>query len=262
MAQNEESINPIYISLISFSLTILSKISDNSFITLVLLNKNTPPILLYISSLLSSFFLNFLSISIGYCFRLLINIDIIINYFVIIIFILYGFISLIVSFQILKNKEKDDKNKLIEDIMNNSSDEDSERAKLNIKPDKNNNDIEFELDNLNNDGSISNDNNLDDKENNKIKNVKNFWYYLISMISVEVGEKIQIVNISLEAKYQKWIFLILGNFLGNVIINIVLIFYGVAIVKNKINNIVLVFESLVYLVFAFCYLYLSYFDFL
>ena len=260
MVENQESINSLYISLISLSLTILSKISDNSFITLILLNKKTPLIILYISSILSSLFLNFISIVIGYLFHLFLNIDIFINYFIIIIFALYGFISLFISCQILKNKDKDDSNKLIEEIINNSSDEDSERIKFNIKSEKNkNNEMEIELDNLNEDKSISNDDNkLDDKENNNENKFKIFWNILYSLILVEIGEKIQIVNISLASKYQKGVFLISGNFFGNIIINPILILYGVEIFKNKINNIVLALECIVYLGIAFYYIYLSF----
>ena len=209
----------IYLIFMSFILTIISKFIDNSYISIILANQKVSSIILYFSSILSSLILNTSSIIIGYFIKYFINIDIIRNYFLIIIFALYGFMSLIILGQSLK-KEKD-----AQLIINNSSDEDSERPFLHIKTYKN--DIEIELDNLN-DEDINEDkigfNDMSRKEsiNNNIKksNISVFYDTFKTIISIEVGEKIQIFIISLSIKYINILNIFLGNFLGIIIVNV------------------------------------------
>ena len=102
MIQNKE-LEPFYILIITFLLTIISKIGYNSLISLIL-KKNKSVIILYISSVISSLVLNISSIIIGNLIRFIINIDIIQNFFLIIVFSLYGFMSLIASCQLLSKK--------------------------------------------------------------------------------------------------------------------------------------------------------------
>ena len=251
MIQNKE-LEPFYILIITFLLTIISKIGYNSLISLIL-KKNKSVIILYISSVLSSLVLNISSIIIGNLIRFFINIDIIQNFFLIIVFFLYGFMSLITSCQILS--KNNDNEILIEQIINNSSDEDSERPHFNIKNNEKN-EMEIELDNLNSDGNSEKNNNLNKSNYEKEKDNNNCFIIFYSLLLIEIGDKIQIMNISLEVKYKKWFYLILGNFIGNLIINPILILYGLKIIEKKINNIFIFFESIIYLIIAFYFIYL------
>lgn len=260
MLKGKENIYPIYISLISFLLTIISKICDNSFISLILLKKNTSFFILYFSSLLSSLILNIIPIIIGIIIRIFMDIDIITNFFIIIVFSLYGFMSVIIACQTFSLNEEDDKKKLIEGIMNESSEENSERPTLKIKSKSNKNEMEIELDNLGNDDSMDE---KSDKNNsnkiNKLKNEKNdFCNCLYSLIFIEAGEKIQIFNMSLSSKYENILYLIIGNFLGNMIINAISILYGLTIIEKNIKNIFLILECIAYLSIAGYYIYLSF----
>jgi putative Ca2+/H+ antiporter (TMEM165/GDT1 family) len=262
MIEHKE-INPFYFTAISFFLTIISKISDNSFISLIYLKQNTSSIILYLSSILSSLLLNIGSIIIGNLILIFMNIDIIKNFFLIIVFSLYGFMSLIVSLQIITKKDNNT-DKLIEKILNKSSDEDSERPNFHIK-EIDNNEMEIELDNLNNNDDsfeknidLDKSNNKKDKDNNLNSNLNSFFNAFHSLILMEIGDKIQIMNISLEAKFEKWFYLILGNFFGNLLINYISIVYGTKIIEKKINYIFIFLESIIYFIIAFYYIYLSF----
>ena len=112
-----------------------------------------------------------------------------------------------------------------------SSDEDSERPNFHIK-EIDNNEKEKELDNLNNNDDsfeknidLDKSNNKKDKDNNLNYNLNSFFNVFHSLILMEIGDKIQIMNISLEAKFEKWFYLILGNFFGNLLINYISILY-------------------------------------
>ena len=266
MENDDENNSPIYNLLISLLFTIISKLNDNSFFSLVLMKKNTPSKVLYISSLISSLLLNIISIIIGIIIKIFMNIDIINNYFLIIVFALYGFMSIISACQIFSLKEDNEKNKLVEKLYNNSSDEDSERPKLNIISKNDNNEMEIELNDLNSEENIDdNNNNLNNKNKNNEGKKNNLNFNLndiiniqYSLIIIEIGEKIQIFNMSLSIKYDNWFCLILGNFFGNIIINGFSIIYGLIIIKKKINNIFLIFECIIYLIIAFYYIYLSF----
>ena len=259
MIGNQDISDSIYIITISFSLTILSKITDNSFITLILMQKNTSSTILYIASILSSLILNILSIIIGNIICYFMGIDIIKNFFLIIVFSLYGFMSIIMACKVF-SKNDEGQNKLIDKIINDSSDEDSERPNFNIKTDKN--EMEIELDNFNSDGSIDDKMNLNKEKNQEGKNndlksnLRIFFNTFNSLILIEMGEKIQIFNISLVSKYKNWIYLILGNFFALFIINGISIFYGVKIIQKKINYISLILEGIIYLSIAFYHIYL------
>lgn len=254
----EEIFDNLKISLIfmSFILTIISKIIDNSYISIILVNQKVSPIILYFSSILSSLILNTSSIIIGYFIKYFINIDIIKNFFIIIIFTLYGFMSLIILRQSIK-KEKDSQLKT-----NNSSDEDSERPYLHIKTYRN--DVEIELDNLNvedkNEDKIDfNDISSKESINNNIKksNMSVFYDTFKTIILIEIGEKIQIFIMSLSTKYINLLNIFLGNFLGIIIVNAISINFGLKLLEKKINNISLFLEVILYLTIAIYYIYLS-----
>ena len=254
----EEIFDNLKISLIfmSFILTIISKIIDNSYISIILVNQKVSPIILYFSSILSSLILNTSSIIIGYFIKYFINIDIIKNFFIIIIFTLYGFMSLIILRQSLK-REKDSQLKT-----NNSSDEDSERPYLHIKTYRN--DVEIELDNLNvedkNEDKIDfNDISSKESINNNIKksNMSVFYDTFKTIILIEIGEKIQIFIMSLSTKYINLLNIFLGNFLGIIIVNAISINFGLKLLEKKINNISLFLEVILYLTIAIYYIYLS-----
>jgi putative Ca2+/H+ antiporter (TMEM165/GDT1 family) len=253
------NLNPIYTLIFSFILTTISKISDNSFITLVLMKKKSSSTILYISSIFSSLILNLLSIILGYIISYFMKIDIIKNYFLILIFTIYGLMSIILVCRVF-SKEGLRKNKLIEQILNDSSEEESERPRLPLKTDRS--EMEIELDNFNTDGSMENKANLDKSSshigiNNDTKcNIGDFIRTLNSLISIEIGEKIQIFNMALASKYKNWIFLILGNIIGVLIVNGISILYGLEVLQKKINYIFMALEGVIYLSVALYYIYL------
>ena len=112
--------------------------------------------------------------------------------------------------------------------MNNSSDEDSERPNMNIKTSKN--DVEIELEDLN---SVNIEDEKNTNNNNVNSNIKLFFDTLKTLLFVEFGEKIQIFNISLSVKYINWVYLLFGNFLGDIIFNVISIKFGVKILEKK-----------------------------
>ncbi len=122
--------------------------------------------------------------------------------------------------------------------------------------------MEIELDNFNTDGNLEDKTNLDKSSsqivsNNDTKcNIGDFIQTLNSLIFIEIGEKIQIFNMALSSKYKNWIFLILGNIIGVVIVNGISISYGVEVLQKKINYIFMALEGVIYLIVAFYYIYL------
>ena len=133
------------ITLIPFILNIISKINDNSFINIVLRGKNIPFIILYFSSIFSSLILNLFFILIGLSLRYFIKTDILNNFFLLIVFFLYGFIALIQACRVFSNKAEEE-NKLIDYVLDSSSDDESEKPRIHIDNDKN--EVEIELDTI------------------------------------------------------------------------------------------------------------------
>ena len=117
MIEKNENQNIYEITLIPFALNLISKINENSFMTLVLRGKKIPFIILYISSIFSSLILNIFFILIGLSLRYFIKTDIINNFFLIIILLFYSFMALIQIIRIFTNKE-DDENKIIDYVIN------------------------------------------------------------------------------------------------------------------------------------------------
>ena len=253
------NLSPIYTLIFSFLLTVISKISDNSFITLILMKKKSPSIIIYISSLLSSLLLNLLSIILGYIISYFMKVDIIKNYFLIIIFIIYGIMSIFIVCRVFSKKGLHT-NKIIEQILNDSSEEGSQRPSLNLKTERS--EMEIELDNFNTDGNMEDKANLDKSNiqvainNDKNSTIGDFIQILNSLILVEIGEKIQIFNMILISKYKNWIFLILGNIIGVMIVNGISVSYGMEVLQKKINYIFMALEGVFYLIIAFYYIYL------
>ena len=246
MEEKDEKIYPVYFITFSFFLTILSTISDNSIISQILIKKNKSPLILYISSLISSLTLNLASMIIGTVVRIFLKIDIIKHFFIVIVFALYGFLSLIISCYSLK--DQNEKYNIISEILAQSSEEDSERPNLNINS-ENEKEMEIELDNLNNDESLNDKINLNDTNNQleKENNINDFINCLYYLILIDMGHKIQIFNMSLAIKYEKWFYFIIGNFFANIIINTISILYGEYIIEKKINKIFTIIECIVYL---------------
>ena len=128
MIGKKENQNIYEIALISFALNLISKINDNSFMTIVLRGKKIPFIILYISSIFSSLILNYFSILIGLSLRYFIKTDIINNFFLLIIFLLYGFMAIIQACRVFSDKDEEE-DKIIDYIINSSSSEDSENPR-------------------------------------------------------------------------------------------------------------------------------------
>ena len=179
-------------------------------------------------------------------------------FFLIIVFSLYGFISLITFCRFLSKKDGD-QNKLIEMILNDSSDEESERPNLNIKTDKN--EMEIELEDFKDNGSIEDKinlnktNSLEEEKNDSKLSFKIFVNTINSLIKIEMGEKIQIFNMALVSRYKNSIHIIFGNLLAVFIINFISIVYGLKILQKKINYIFLIIEGILYLNIGFYYIY-------
>ena len=251
------NLNPVYTLIFSFILTTISKLSDISFITLILMKKTSPSTIIYISSIFSSLILNLLSMILGYIISYFMKEDIIKNFFLIIIFIIYGLMSI---FIFCSSKKGLRQNRLIEQILNDSSEEESERPHLPLKTDRS--EIEIELDNFNTDGNLEDKVNLDKSSshigtNHNTKcNIGDFIQTLKSLILVEIGEKIQIFNMTLASKYKNLIFLICGNIMGVLIVNGISILYGLEVFQKKINNMFMAIEGVIYLSVAFYYIYL------
>ena len=145
MDENTKNQNIWKITIEPFLLNLISKFNENSFLTIVLRGKKIPFSILYISSIFSSLILNFFFILLGLSFRYFIKTEIINKFFLVIVFLLYGFLALIQACRVFSKKGEED-NKIMDYIINSSDDDDSERPKININSDKN--EVEIELDTI------------------------------------------------------------------------------------------------------------------
>ena len=261
--------NILKIILIPFILHLISKINDNSFITIVLRGKNIPFIILYLSSLFSSLILNLFFILLGLSLHYFIKTDIINNFFLLVVFFLYGFIALIQACRVFSNKIEEE-NKLIDYVLNSSSsDDDSERPKIHIDDDKNEVEIELDtikLDEIDDERKNNNFNKIRKKnEINKNKllrsdnNFSNFFECVKMIVSSEIGDKMQIFNMGLASNLMDINYLIIGNACGIIIINAIIIIFGIKILQKRINNFFFLLEAVFYLGFACFYIYNIYF---
>ena len=268
MIEKNENQNIYEITLIPFALNLISKINENSFMTIVLRGKKLPFIISYISSIFSSLILNIFFILIGLSLRYFIKTDIINNFFLIIILLFYSFMALIQIIRIFTNKEEDE-NKIIDYVINSSSSEDSERPRIHIDDDENEVEIELDtikLDEIDDERKNNNFNNLRKQKeinDNKLKstncNIKNCLEFFKIIISSEIGEKMQIFNMGLASNLMNIKYLFIGNLCGIILINAIIIIFGIQILQKSINNLFLFLEVLFYLSFAFYYIYIFYF---
>jgi putative Ca2+/H+ antiporter (TMEM165/GDT1 family) len=258
--------NQIIIILIPFILNLITKINENSFLTIVIKSKKFSNLILYFSSIFSSLILNIFSIILGFFLHYLIKADVINNFFLIIIFSLYGLLCLIYIGRICSNKNEED-NKIIDNLIDSSSD-DSEKPKIYFDSDKLEEEIELDtikLDEIDDERSNNNFKNFKKgKINNKKKimtafNLKNYMECLKIIIPIEFGEKMQIFNLVLSSKFMKLNYLIIGNFCGILIINAILVFFGKIILQKRINNLFYFLEAFFYFSFSFYYIYILYF---
>jgi len=260
--------NIFQITLIPFILNIISKINDNSFINIVLRGKNIPFIILYFSSIFSSLILNLFFILIGLSLRYFIKTDILNNFFLLIVFFLYGFIALIQACRVFSNKAEEE-NKLIDYVLDSSSDDESEKPRIHIDNDKNEVEIELDtikLDEIDDERKNNNFNRIRKKnEINKNKllrsdnNFYNFFECVKMIVSAEIGDKMQIFNMGLASNLMDINYLIIGNACGIIIINAIIIIFGIKIIKKRINNFFFLFEAIFYLGLASFYIYNIYF---
>ena len=267
MLENFKNLKQYQIALIPFILNLISKINENSFLIIVLKGKNISFINLYFSAIFSSIILNIFFILIGISLRYFLKTDIINTFFLIILFILYGLMSLIQICRVFSTRGEDD-NKLIDYIINSSSDEESEKPRIHIDSDKNEVEIELDtikLDEIEDERKNNNFNNFRKKKEMDNKLIKtdssfnNIFDGMKMMISFEFGEKIQIFNVGLSSKFSNINSLILGNICGIVIINAIIITFGMKILQKRINNLFLFLEIVFYLSFASYYIYSIYF---
>ena len=228
MIENNENLNQFQIMLIPFILNLISKISENSFYTIVLKCKKMPFLILYISSIFSSIVLNLIFILIGIGLRYFLKTNIINDFFLLIIFILYCLMAFIQIGQVFSSKGEED-NKIIDYIINSSSsDDESEKPKIHINSD--NNEVEIELDNIkldeiddqrknNNFSNFTKKTQISENKNLHDSNYTNFYECIKMIISAEFGEKVQIFNIGLSSRFKNIIYLIPGNICVIIIIN-------------------------------------------
>ena len=146
MSEKTDSYNHFHIALIPFTLSLISKINENSFLATVLKGKNIQFTILYISSIISSLILNLLFISIGISLRYFLKNEIINTFFLIIIFILYSLMSLISLCRVFSTSGEEDKKLIDYLVYSSSSDDESERPKIHIDSEKN--EVEIELDTI------------------------------------------------------------------------------------------------------------------
>ena len=255
--------NIFQITLIPFILNIISKINDNSFINIVLRGKNRPFIILYFSSIFSSLILNLFFILIGLSLRYFIKTDILNNFFLLIVFFLYGFIALIQACRVFSNKAEEE-NKLIDYVLDSSSDDESEKPRIHIDNDKNEVEIELDtikLDEIDDERKNNNFNRIRKKnEINKNKllrsdnNFYNFFECVKMIVSAEIGDKMQIFNMGLASNLMDINYLIIGNACGIIIINAIIIIFGIKIIKKRINNFFFLLEAIFYLGLASFYI--------
>lgn len=269
MDENTKNQNIWKITIEPFLLNLISKFNENSFLTIVLRGKKIPFSILYISSIFSSLILNFFFILLGLSFRYFIKTEIINKFFLVIVFLLYGFLALIQACRVFSKKGEED-NKIMDYIINSSDDDDSERPKININSDKNEVEIELDtikLDEIDDDRKNNNFIYLRKKKemnnNNKLLNTGSFCNSFLGclkmIISTEIGEKMQIFNMGLSTKLIDLKYLIAGNIFGIIIINAANILFGMEILQKRINNLFHFLEAVFYLSFAFHYIYSIYF---
>ena len=166
-----------------------------------------------------------------------------------------------------KDEEED---KIIDYIINSSSSSEySENPRIHIDSDKNEVEIELDtikLDEIDDERKNNNFNSLRKKKEineNKLKNsnssIKNCLEFFKIIISSEIGEKVQIFNMGLASNLMNIKFLFIGNFCGIILINAIIIIFGIKILQKKINNLFLLLEAVFYLSFAVYYIYIFYF---
>ena len=269
MSEKTDSYNHFHIALIPFTLSLISKINENSFLAIVLKGKNIQFTILYISSIISSLILNLLFISIGISLRYFLKNEIINTFFLIIIFILYSLMSLISLCRVFSTSGEEDKKLIDYLVYSSSSDDESERPKIHIDSEKNEVEIELDtikLDEIDDERRNNNFSNLRKKQYKSDKKILNFDAFfsgicknLKMIISNELGEKIQIFNMGFSAKYMEIFYLILGSVCGIIIINAITIIFGLKILQKRINNLFLFIELIFFMSFACYYIYSIYF---
>ena len=269
MSEKSENYNQFHIALIPFTLSLISKINENSFLTTVLRGKNIRFIILYIASITSSLILNIFFILIGLSLRYFLSNDIINSFFLIIIFLLYALMAIISIFRVFSTIGEEDKKLIDYLVYSSSSDDESERPKIHIDSEKNEVEIELDtikLDEIDDERRNNNFTNLRKKKvdsDKKKLNIDSFFNGICEnlkmIISNELGEKIQIFNMGFSAKYMKINYLILGSASGIIIINAITIIFGIKILQKRINNLFLFIELIFYLSFACYYIYSIYF---
>jgi len=269
MSEKTGNYNQFHIALIPFTLSLISKINENSFLATVLKGKNIQFTILYTASIISSLILNLLFISIGISLRYFLKNEIINTFFLIIIFLLYSLISSISLCRVFSTRGEEDKKLIDYLVYSSSSDDELERPKIHIDSEKNEVEIELDtikLDEIDDERRNNNFSNLRKKKydsEKKIMTISSFFSGICEnlkmIISNELGEKIQIFNMGFSAKYMEIFYLILGSICGIIIINAITIIFGLKILQKRINNLFLFIELIFFLSFACYYIYSIYF---
>ena len=176
--------------------------------------------------------------------------------------------ALIQTCRVFTNKTEEE-NKLIDYVLNSSSDDDSEKPTIHIDNDKNEVEIELDtikLDEIDDERKNNNFNKLRKKnEINKNKllrsdnNFSNFFECVKMIVLAEIGDKIQIFNMGLASNLMDINYLFTGNACGIIIINAIIIIFGIKILQKRINNFFFLLEAVFYLGFASFYIYNIYF---
>ena len=170
--------------------------------------------------------------------------------------------------RVFSNKAEE-QNKLIDYVLDSSSDDDSEKPRIHIDNDKN--EVEIELD------TIKFDEIDDERKNNNFNRIRkkneinknkllrsdnnfyNFFECVKMIVSAEIGDKMQIFNMGLASNLMDINYLIIGNACGIIIINAIIIIFGIKIIKKRINNFFFLLEAIFYLGLASFYIYNIYF---
>ena len=170
--------------------------------------------------------------------------------------------------RVFSNKAEE-QNKLIDYVLDSSSDDESEKPRIHIDNDKN--EVEIELD------TIKFDEIDDERKNNNFNRIRkkneinknkllrsdnnfyNFFECVKMIFSAEIGDKMQIFNMGLASNLMDINYLIIGNACGIIIINAIIIIFGIKIIKKRINNFFFLLEAIFYLGLASFYIYNIYF---
>ena len=170
--------------------------------------------------------------------------------------------------RVFSNKAEE-QNKLIDYVLDSSSDDESEKPRIHIDNDKN--EVEIELD------TIKFDEIDDERKNNNFNRIRkkneinknkllrsdnnfyNFFECVKMIVSAEIGDKMQIFNMGLASNLMDINYLIIGNACGIIIINAIIIIFGIKIIKKRINNFFFLLEAIFYLGLASFYIYNIYF---